>query len=538
MFIRQTKTSTSVAGKPYYTFRLVASERIGDKVRQRTLLNLGKSFSLPREEWPQLCAIIEQILSGQISLLEPPPEIEQLAQQYAARLIVAQQPSDQGEEEKPVKYYEVDIDSLKLVRPRSIGVEHAGLEALGWLELPKILETVGFNGPQQAAAIGSIIGRMAKPGSELATWQWLTERSGLGELMDFNYEAMPLMRLYRASDLLIRHRQKIEKALFSRINDMFSLPTTVTLYDLTNTYFEGDMADNDKAWHGHSKEKRSDCPLMTLGLVLDGSGFVRRSKVFEGNVSESTTLESMLSGLEAPKDSMVIMDRGIATQDNIKWLIKNHYKYLVVSRERTRQFDENQAVAVSSISGRNIQVQRVVSEDGEEVRLFCHSEQRQEKEKAMTDRFCKRFEDGLNKIAQSLTKPRGTKQRDKVLVRIGRLKEKSRGIGQHYNIELITDKAGTTVTGLNWKKKPIDGTQLTHPGVYCLRTNELNWDEETLWRTYIMLTDLEAVFKSLKSELGLRPVYHHKKHRAEGHLFTGLPGSTGYSTANQEPWHK
>jgi transposase len=317
----------------------------------------------------------------------------------------------------------------------------------------------------------------------------------------------------------VRNRQTIEAALFTQINDLFSLQTTITLYDLTNTYFEGDIATNAKARRGHSKEKRRDCPLVTLGLVLDGSGFVRRSKMFEGSVSEPKTLESMLEGLESPKGAMVIMDRGIATQANIDWLIQNKYRYLVVSRERTRQFTADQAVEVTSASKQTIQLQRVVSEDGLEVRLYCHSEQRQEKEVAMNARVIKRFEDGLLKIKESLSKPRGTKKRDKVLKRIGRLQEKSRGISQHYRLDVVHDESSEVVTALNWERVPVEGTRMTHPGVYCLRTNELHWDEATLWQTYTMLTDLEAVFRCLKSELGMRPVYHHKEERAEGHLF-------------------
>ncbi|MBU1568817.1 MAG: transposase, partial [Proteobacteria bacterium] len=206
MYIRQTKTSTSAAGEAYFTYRLVASERIGGKVRQKTLLNLGRNFSLPREQWPQLCARIESILAGQMTFLVVSDKIEKLAQRYAAQLVVSPQSVDQNEEEEQVVYAEVDVASVELVRPRSIGVEHVGLEILKLLGLPEILTSAGFNGIQQAAALGSIIGRMAEPGSELATWQWLTERSGLGELVDVDYEAMPLMRLYRTSDLLVRHR--------------------------------------------------------------------------------------------------------------------------------------------------------------------------------------------------------------------------------------------------------------------------------------------------------------------------------------------
>jgi len=519
MFIRQTKTSNKASGEGYYTFRLVASERIGSKVRQVTRLNLGSNFTLPQEDWPLLCIRIEQILSKQSSLIPVSDEIETMAQAYAARLLTDRQSVGTVSAITASEYHEVDINSLELIRPRSVGVEHIGLSALDLLGLPGILEAVGLNGIQQAAAIGNIIGRMATPGSELATWHWLRERSALGELMDVNFETLPLMNLYRASDLLVRHRQTIEARLFSRINDLFSLPTTVTLYDLTNTYFEGEMAINAKAKRGHSKEKRNDCPLVTLGLVLDGSGFVRRSRMFEGNISEGTTLEQMLQGLEAPSGALVIMDRGIATEANIGWLIEHQYKYLVVSRERRRQFDEDQAVAVTTASDQTVHIQRVVNEDGSEVRLYCYSEERQEKESAITRRFIEKFENGLAKLAAGLQKPRGEKKRDKLLQRIGRLQEQSHGIGQHYRIELTSDESGAKVIGITWEKVPVAGTQLTHPGVYCLRTNELSWDEATMWRTYTMLTDLEAVFRSLKSELGLRPVYHHKEDRAEGHLF-------------------
>lgn len=452
MFIRQTKTSTSAAGEIYFTFRLVASERVGDKVRQRTLLNLGRNFSLTRDKWPQLCARIEELLYGQMSFVPALPEVEKLAQRYVARLTCLQPLKEQSETPKSSQYQEVDIDSLELVRPRSIGVEHVGLEALNWLGLPTILEDAGLNTIQRNVAIGSIIGRMALPGSELATWKWLTERSGLGELLDVDFEALPLMRLYRSSDLLLRHRKAIEDALFTNASDLFSLSATVTLYDLTNTYFEGSAPGNSKAQRGHSKEKRSDCPLVTLGLVLDGSGFVKRSKVFEGNVAENTTLEGMLTGLDAPKEALVIMDRGSATQANIDWLVEHQFRYLVVSREHTRQFDEDQAVTIESAKEKPIEVHRVVSEDGQEFRLYCRSEQRQEKEKAITARFIKRFEDGLHKIADGLIKPRGTKLRDKVLERIGRLKEKSRGIGQHYQIKLTYDESGSVVTSLAWEK--------------------------------------------------------------------------------------
>lgn len=253
-------------------------------------MGLGRQFTLAKDDWPLLCTRIEQLLSGQGSLLHESAAIEALAQRYAARLVVGRHSVAPVPESSAVEYQEVDVNSLEFVRPRSVGVEHAGLAALSWLGISDLLESVGMNTSQRACAMGSIVGRMACPGSELATWRWLQNKSAFGELVDVDFEGVSLMRLYRASDLLVRNREAIEGALFRGINDLFSLPATVTLYDLTNTYFEGEASGNAKAKRGHSKEKRSDCPLVTLGLVLDGSGFVRRSRMFEGNVSEAGTL--------------------------------------------------------------------------------------------------------------------------------------------------------------------------------------------------------------------------------------------------------
>lgn len=521
MFIRQTKTrNANTGGEPYYTYRLVASKRTGNQVRQQTVLNLGSHFTLPKEDWPLLCTRLEHLLCGQASLLPVEPGIEKLAQRYAALLVTRQKESLTTVEKKvAVTYQPVDIDSLEMVRPRSVGIEHTGLAALSWLGIPEILESVGLNGIQRAVAIGSIIGRMARPSSERGTWNWLKDQSATGELLDVDFEGIPLMSFYRVSDLLIRRREDIEKALYARISDLFSLQDTVTLYDLTNTYFEGKLSGNVKAKRGHSKEKRSDCPLITLGLVLDGNGFIRCSRVFEGNVSEAVTLEKMLKGLAAPPSAMVIMDRGIATEDNIAWLVKHQYRYLVVSREHHRQFDESCAVETTNASREKIKIQRVLNDEGNEVRLYCHSQKRQEKEVAISDLFTKKFEAGLAKLSASLSKPRTNNKRDKLQERIGRLKEKNPGIARHYRIDMTLDESKENVVALAWEKVPVDGTQLTHPGVYCLRTNEVNWDEATLWHTYTLLTDLEAVFRSLKSELGLRPVFHSKEERAEGHLF-------------------
>ena len=153
------------------------------------------------------------------------------------------------------------------------------------------------------------------------------------------------------------------------------------------------------------------------------------------------------------------------------------------------------------------------------MRLYCFSEERAAKERGIVERFAKRFEDALTKLSEGLSKPRTQKRVDKVWQRIGRLKAQSRGVAQHYAVELDTDKSGQRATAVRFTRRPLSGSMMTHPGVYCLRSNQTDWDEATLWRTYFTLTDLEVVFRSLKSELGLRPIYHHKPVRADGHLF-------------------
>lgn len=536
MFIRQTKTNNKVTGEGYFTFRLVRGERIGGKVRQITVLNLGRNFAVKQEDWPLLCSRIEQLMTSQDALLPIAcsESIERLAQRYVGQLVerapapaeggvdVAGGPASAVAQDKSsgADIMEVDVNSLELSQPRSVGVEHLALHALAQLGLVEKLAELGVNGVQRAAILGNLVGRMAEPASELATWNWLQTRSALGELIDVDFHSMSHMTLYRASDLLMHHRAAIENHVFSAVETLFGLEETVTLYDLTNTYFEGEAEGNAKAKRGRSKEKRSDCPLLTLGLVLDGSGFVRRSQTFAGNVSEGVTLPVMLDGLGAPRGALVIMDAGIATEANLAWLLEKGYRYLVVRRGGARQFDEEQDhAAIETASGETLRLQKKTSADGKEVELYCHSEKREAKELAMLARFAVAFEEGLRKLADSLQKPRGEKKQAKLLERIGKLKQKSRGASRHYQVDLATDETGDKVIGLTWEKQPVGGTSATHPGVYCLRSSETDWNEEKLWRTYTMLTDLESVFRSLKSELGLRPVFHSKENRCDGHLF-------------------
>jgi len=508
MYIRCTTTKTTQIGETYKTYRLVESVRVNGKVKQRTLINLGRYFDLPQTHWQILSNRIDQILSAQTTLfsIELDEPIETLAQRYAAQIIASRSAPTTDK----ASFETVDITSLELVRPRRVGIEQLALHAVQQLTLDDKLKSLGFNQQQIAAALGNIIARMAAPASELATYGWLKTCSGLGELLDFDFEDMKLRRLYQVSDLLWKHKTAIEAHLYQHECDLFSFDETITLYDLTNTFFEGESKNNSQAQRGRSKEKRSDCPLVTMGLVLDGSGFPRKSQIFPGNASEPETLQIMLEGLAGRAGSTVIMDAGIATEENIEYLIEHGYTYIVVSRKRKRQFDPDQATLVKETLGQTVKVQTVINEETGETELYCHSELREKKEKAMQINFSKKYESALQKLHEGLSKKRTIKKYQKIVERLGRLKEKHASAAQHYEVTVIPDDKGSLATAIHWERKEKPNSQATHPGVYCLRTNLNNWTEERLWHTYTMLTDLEGVFRSLKSELGLRPIYHHR----------------------------
>ena len=526
MFIRETKTGSTTDGTARITLRLVESRRIDGKVRQHTLLNLGRHFAVDREDWPLLCQRIEELLSGQtvLDLVPPDPGIEAEARRIAARLV-----ERQGGETPDGDWENVDIASAADSDGRSVGIEHAALAALDMLGLPELLDDLGFNRRQRCCALATIAARMAAPGSERATNRWLRRTSALGELLGIDFGALSDMALYRASDRLLGHQKKIEDHLFARAQSLLDFAPTIALNDLTNTYYEGQAADQPKAKRGHSKEGRTDCPLLTLGLVLDASGFVRRSRVFAGNVTECETLEGMLESLDAPREAVVIMDRGIADDTNLAWLRSNGYRYLVVSRDTTRIFDAEETRAIETASRNTVEVYKEVvtkqEEDGTqftEAHLRCFSEARAEKEMGILKRFMARFENGLQKLHEGLSRPRTRKSLDHVQRRVGRLQKENARVARHYNVTITPDQEATRAVSVTWSFEPVEGTMMTHPGVYCLRSNVLDWDADAMWRTYITLTDAEAVFRALKSELGLRPIFHHKQHRADGHLFISV----------------
>ncbi len=564
MFIRCTKTRNRASGEPYTTHRLVQSVRVDGTVKQQTLLNLGSHFDLPKAQWSAFAARVDELLHGQSSLLEAylSETGQAMAQRFTAQLIAlrskplsdvpdasgsdkssepsaapAAKSSVQGNLTDPAvtasaatdpavltaaeRFQEVDLDTIELVRPRSVGVEHAALSVMRECGFEEKLQELGLNRPQIAAVVGNIVARIAHPASELATHGWLQQTSALGELIGFDFEGMDLNRLYRASDTLHKHQGALQDHLFSQAQAIFGLTQTITLYDLTNTYFEGSLARSSKAQRGRSKESRSDCPLVTLAMALDVSGFARRTQVFAGNVSEPATLAQMIRDMGAAKGATIVMDAGIASEANLAWLREQGLHYMVKGRLSARQFDPQGATELSTAGGDTIKIQRVMDAQGHAL-LYCHSPAREEKDRAIDTAKTAGYLAALEQLQLGLSKPRGTRDVGKIMERIGRAKQRFSRAAQHYEVEITQDADRSEVTAITWSLRQKAGSAAQYPGVYCLRTTLVDQDDATLWRTYTLLTDLESVFRSLKTDLGLRPVFHQTDRRIEGHLFISV----------------
>ena len=520
MFIRKTTHTDRKAKKEYHTFKLIESVRTERGPRQRMLLNLGADFSLPEEKWKDLANRIEEILTGQDPLLPYTEEIETLAARYARKLIGYQGATQAEQRESPdPDYHRVDINSIDNEHSRTIGAEHVVYETIKYLELDGLLMALGFNKTAHDAAIGVIAARLIAPSSERAAHLWLQGISGLDELLGTDFTDLSQDRVYKTSDLLLRHKTEIESHLRAKERNLFNLQEKVILYDLTNTFFEGTVRYNRKARFGVSKEKRSDCLLLTLGLVLDSEGFPKRTEVFEGNVSEPGTLQEMIATLcfeDMPTSPMIVMDAGIATEANIVWLKAQGYPYIVVSRKRKSEVPPlTDAVTVREDERRMIRATLAKGPNDDEITLYCHSTDKEVKERGIRNRFEKRFEQELDKVQKALSKRHGTKRYDKVIEKIGRLKERFKRVARRYEITVTKDEKTDRATAVTWQRK----VQEDSCGVYCLRSNRPDFKEQELFDIFAMLTDVEDAFRSMKSELGLRPVRHHKEKRSDGHLF-------------------
>lgn len=526
MFIRETTKTDRKTGKKYTSYQLVESIRTPQGPRQKILITIGSEISLDSFEKKDLANRIEEIIFGApSSFLACSEKIESLAQTYASRVIGRLSHSEnthKDEDDVPAEFVSIDINSIEKSEPRTVGSEHLMLEMARQLKLPNKLKELGLSTTDVAVALGSIIARAVSPDSERATYNWLCNHSGLGELIDFDFKNSSLNKLYQVSDALLNHKDSLEKHLETIAQSVHGYKSTIALYDLTNTYMEGQAHSNEKAIHGVSKEKRADCPLVTIGLVMNEHGFLHRTSILPGNASEPKTLEEMIEKLSSHQSLFkptIILDAGIATNDNLAWLRTNGYTYVVSARQEAPSLSyEDELIPVED---RNNLVKAVLiksEENSEEKWLYCESEAKAAVATSMKESFKSRFETELKKLADGLTKPKGRKKFVKVVERLGRLKEKHKRISGCYDITVIPSADGAIATSLHWQV--IDEKMSAKlKGCYFLRTNLLDKNAQELWQLYNTLRGVEDAFRFMKSSLGLRPVYHQKEHRVDGHLW-------------------
>lgn len=526
MYIREIVKRNKGYDKTYTYHRLVESVRTPKGPRLSILLDLGK-LDIPQGEWKTLANRIEEIVGGQASFIPPPEHIESLAQHYAGMLRQKEMQSIPDRQGTP-EWETVDLGSLSQSEFRTIGGEMVGYWAFEELGMAQIFKDLGLSRKQIDQAALLIIGRLLHPASERETAVWGAEASALGEILGTDFRHLSNNALYRLSDELVWHRDRIEGFLAERERQAYGLKEKILLYDLTNTYLTGAGIGSDLAQWGNSKEKRFDCPLLTLALVLDEDGFPKASKVLAGNTGEPSTLEGFL---RAYKDGLkqrlplftelptVVIDAGIGTKENLDLMRREGFSYITVRRIRPSEMPEGGLKVIHEKKGAMIEVKKLEG-DGGEVVLYCRSSGRGQKEGSMKSRFQKRYEEGLQHMATSIGKKRGTKRYEKVLERLGRLRERYPTIARFYRVEVSQD--GGRVTGITWQIEREKELEARFSGSYYLRSDRTDLDEKELWSLYMMLGRVEDSFRSLKSELGLRPVYHKKDARMEGHLFISL----------------
>ncbi len=529
MFIREYRTKNKKTGKIYIKHQLVESYRTEAGPRQRIVMNLGK-VDLKKSDWRRLAFVLEGKLSGQNSLIDE-PEINKAAdaamRNYDFYKIRKKNKVPAG------KSLTIDLEKIGTCACRSLGPELLGASAWDKLSMDTILKEAGLDRKSRELAKATILARLISPASEVATLKWIKERSSVAEIINTDLLSLKKDPIYEIADILLYHKEKVEKLLREKEEAIFPDSSTLFLYDLTNTYFEGKCKNNSIAKRGKSKEKRSDCPLIALALLVDSRGYPIFSQIYEGNKSEPVTLTDVLDRLEDDvkktlfsKKPTIVADRGIATKDNIALLVKRGYPYMVIERKRSEtSYKEEFEKAKSSFD-------KIVKDDGTiyfkkikadgVARLLVLSEAKKEKEEAMDSLKESRFLEDAGKLKKSVS--RGSViLLPKIQIRIGRLIQKYPTVAKYYDMSTETDGAGKKVLALKVsKKKEKRDDRKVLTGCYVIETTHIDMKACDILKSYHSLTRIEAAFKSLKTDLGIRPVYHQTGQRSMGHLFISV----------------
>ncbi|MEO6705738.1 MAG: IS1634 family transposase, partial [Ginsengibacter sp.] len=423
----------------------------------------------------------------------------------------------------------INADTMQHSNVREIGSEWICHNTWNKLQLSQLLLMLGFSEDEAKLAMTQVISRAVYPVSELKTTRWIKENSAVCELTGYDIEQLTKDKLYRSALHLYDVKDAIEKHLSARTNELFNLEDKIILYDLTNTYFEGEKRNSQIAKYGRSKEKRKDAKLVVLALVVNVEGFIKYSSILEGNIADSNTLSAMIEKLSkhtCNTNAVVVLDAGIATDENLKLITQKGYKYLCVSRTRLKEYQTipgRLTVLLDTKSKKTIRLKQVATEKNTDYYLEVKSPDKAMKEAGMKNQFEKRFEEELQKIQAAIHRKGGIKQLDKIHQRIGRAKEKYPSVGQYYIIDVTADQKTNKAIEMTWEKdKTKHEDKMESLGIYFLRTNMKVSDEVVVWNIYNTIREIENVFRTLKTDLGLRPIYHKSDKATMAHLHLGI----------------
>jgi transposase len=497
MYLRHTTIRKD--GKVHRYWRLVRSVRVGRRVIQQTVAQLGE---LDERGRVQARALAQRLIGT--------PERAQLF--------------DDGSEPSTVP---VRLKGIRIERPRQFGDVYlalalwrgTGLEALCERLLPVGKERIAWS--KMAAVL--VAARFCEPSSELHIAEDWYRRTALSDLLQLGDEEVNKDRLYRGLDHLLAHKAELEAHLSQRCGELFSIQNEVLLYDVTSTYFEGQAEANPQARRGYSRDHRPDCKQVCIALVVTFDGFPLGYEVFAGNTHDSRTLQTIVATMEARHGMLGrvwITDRGMASADNLAWLRQTGRRYIIgAPKSELKKFVPELARPDGwRVVNEGVEVKLTRHPETGETVILCRSADRRSKERAMHDKFSRRIEEALERLAARLA--RSKKRVDPAIVnrQIGRILQQNQRSAARFAITLEPDgcPAGFRL-GVVYNAAFDDWAALSE-GAYLLRSNIDDWSDRQLWRAYIQLTQAEAAFRIQKDQLNLRPIWHQREDRVQAHI--------------------
>jgi transposase len=498
MYLRHTTRRKD--GKTHVYWQLVRSVRRGRKVVQQTVAQLGELDAEGRARAQALARSIagEHAVGSQRHLFDQEPE--------------------------PVP---VKLGKVRVERARSFGAVWLGWLLWRALKLDELCEGLLPSG-REAVPWGEVIailviGRLCEPSSELHVAEQWYRSTALEDLLGVATEQVYDERLYRSLDRVLPHKQAIERHLMERLGELFDLDYDLLLYDVTSTYFEG-VADPSIARRGYSRDHRFDCVQVNIALVVTRQGMPLGYEIFRGDTVDVTTVEEIVESMErrfGKARRVWVMDRGMVSAENIAWLNATGRRYVLgTARSELKRWSRQLAERSDWRHIReDVQVKLCRGPDGLETFLLCRSASRIEKERAMHARFASRIEAGLASLGRRIEHARRRLDRSSLERQIGRLLERHARAAARYAISIEEDPGSLSGLRLQWSANPEwDEWATLSEGTYILRTNVHDWSDEELWKTYVQLTEAEAAFRVHKSDLAMRPIWHHKETRIKAHI--------------------